>query len=99
MNDKQLAQRLLKLAGSLLGPGIPDGTGPMGGTPECPMSNAVEEPVEADPVEQILENQEEIMEELDEIEDVLDVHPPEHHMAAELVKIAKELIKEGKDDA
>jgi len=38
MEDKQLAKTLMKIAGMLAGPGVPDGTGPYGGTPQCPMT-------------------------------------------------------------
>lgn len=36
MDKIKLAKELLRIAGSILGPGIPDGTGPFSGTPECP---------------------------------------------------------------
>jgi hypothetical protein len=35
MDNRELARRLVKLAGQIAGPGIPDGTGPYGGTDEC----------------------------------------------------------------
>jgi hypothetical protein len=37
MNNRELARQLVRLAGQLSGPGIPDGTGPYGGTEECQM--------------------------------------------------------------
>lgn len=39
MNNARLAKALVKLAGSVAGPGIPDGTGPYADTPECPMTD------------------------------------------------------------
>ena len=38
MNRQELARALVKLAGELAGPGVPDGTGPYGDTEECPMN-------------------------------------------------------------
>jgi len=39
MDRKELAKKLVRLAGSIMGPGIPDGSGPCGGTDECPMTD------------------------------------------------------------
>jgi len=39
MDRVEVAKELLKIAGSILGPGIPDGTGPFSGTPQCPQSD------------------------------------------------------------
>jgi len=39
MDRHKVASELLKLAGDLLGPGVPDGTGPMGETDDCPFED------------------------------------------------------------
>ena len=48
MNRTTVAQSLLKLAkeltsGDIVGPGVPDGTGPYSGTSECPMTDLPED--------------------------------------------------------
>jgi len=40
-----MAAKLVKTAGTLLGPGIPDGTGPMSGTGECPYDDEDDEEI------------------------------------------------------
>jgi len=79
MNRRRVASELVKLAGRLLGPGVPDGTGPVGlGRRQrrrwmpCPITEVVEAPIAEDE------------EELVELEPV--------QVASELVKIAKELL-------
>jgi len=79
MNEKELARRLLKIAGQIMGPGNPDGTGPVGlGRRQrrrqmpCPLVE-----------EEVIE--EEIMPEEEEVEVV--------EVASELTKIAKALLK------
>jgi hypothetical protein len=41
MDRVELADELMRLAGSILGPGVPDGTGPMKDTDECPYDEDV----------------------------------------------------------
>jgi len=41
MDKQKVAKQLVKLAGTIMGPGIPDGTGPMADTSECPMTEDV----------------------------------------------------------
>jgi len=43
MDERRIAGDLVKLAGSIMGPGIPDGTGPYAGAPECPVTEIDEE--------------------------------------------------------
>jgi len=47
MDRVVIASRLVRLAGSILGPGVPDGTGLMSGTGACPLED--EEFVEGEP--------------------------------------------------
>lgn len=82
MDKKELARHLVKIAGQIMGPGIPDGTGPVGPgrhlrRRQMPCPLVEEEVIE----EEVLPN-EEMPEEVEVIE-----------VASELTKIAKALLK------
>jgi len=54
---------LEKDAGSIAGPGIPDGTGPRGGTPECPLTDEEKEATEDEEEKEATEEEEKDKEE------------------------------------
>lgn len=98
MDKVKLAEALAKLAGSLLGPGIPDGTGPMSGMPCCLMNKdeedgfldiADEENVHDDESQTVLNCLEsEETNWLDNGDEEVD----EMVVASKLVKLAKEIV-------
>jgi len=51
---KSIKVATIKTAGEIAGPGIPDGTGPFGGTEKCPMSEKGKHPIEEPAVKELI---------------------------------------------
>lgn len=50
MKRTRIATELVKIAGLLLGPGVPDGTGPMKNSPECPFNKEIDKQDDEDDI-------------------------------------------------
>ncbi|MFH1290247.1 MAG: hypothetical protein ABIH92_02445 [Nanoarchaeota archaeon] len=83
MDNVKIAKTLTRLAGALLGPGIPDGTGPYGGTPRC----------------QLFVDEEEVVNSQDEEEQpqTFEVDDLRARVASDLVKLARMLVKSSQE--